>query len=176
MLRDITNTLKFLYVSIIVYNLGLFIVKDSILYQYLRFFIRKSYRRATWSLIVFITSLGLILIVTSCLSCVPVRFYWDKSIKGGKCISMGPFWLSSASLNILTDLAVWLLPMPVLKILRLPKKQKLSLIAVFALGGLYVEFQIYSPKYILTRIQWLYHQYSPTQRDLYRGRIYRYYL
>ena len=127
-----------MYASIIVYNLGLFVVKNSILYQYLRFFVSRSYRIAAWALIAFITVAGVAMIITSCFSCWPVAFYWDKSVEGGHCVNMLAFWFCFSAFNILTDLAVWLLPMPVLKRLQLPKKQKISLIAVFALGGLYV--------------------------------------
>ncbi|KIW24041.1 uncharacterized protein PV07_09780 [Cladophialophora immunda] len=126
---------KLLYASIIVYNLGLFLVKDSILYQYLRFFVERRYRLAAWILIVFICVAGVTFILTSCFSCWPVAYYWDKSIKGGHCVDLMAFWFSFSGFNIVTDLAVWVLPMPVLKSLQLPRKQKISLIAVFALGG-----------------------------------------
>ncbi|KAJ9610699.1 hypothetical protein H2200_005476 [Cladophialophora chaetospira] len=127
--------LKVLYASIIVYNLGLFLVKDSILYQYLRFFVERRYRRAAWFLIGFILVGGVAFILTGCFACSPIAFSWDKSIQGGHCINQEPLWFSFSGFNILTDLAVWVLPMPVLWKLQLPRKQKLSLIGVFALGG-----------------------------------------
>ncbi|ETI25459.1 hypothetical protein G647_02232 [Cladophialophora carrionii CBS 160.54] len=126
---------KLLYASIIVYNLGLFLVKDSILYQYLRFFVDRRYRYAAWFLIGFICVAGITFILVSCFSCMPVAFYWDKSIEGGHCIDMMAFWFSFSGFNIVTDVAVWVLPMPVLWNLQLPRKQKISLVAVFALGG-----------------------------------------
>ncbi|KIW80727.1 hypothetical protein Z517_07343 [Fonsecaea pedrosoi CBS 271.37] len=126
---------KLLYASIILYNLGLFLVKDSILYQYLRFFVDRRYRLAAWVLIISICVAGVAFILTSCFSCWPIAFYWDKTIKGGHCIDLMAFWFSLSGFNIVTDLAVWVLPMPVLKSLRLPRKQKFSLIVVFSLGG-----------------------------------------
>jgi len=128
---------QLLYASVIIYNLALFLVKDSILLQYLRFFVLRAYRIAAWALITFIGVTGLTMIIVSSFSCSPIAYYWDKTIKGGHCINQLAFWFSLASFNIATDLAVWSLPMPVLKSLQLPKKQKISLIAVFALGGLY---------------------------------------
>jgi len=128
---------QLLYASIIVYNLGLMFVKDSILYQYLRFFVARTYRRAAWFLIGVITTGGVAMVVTSCVSCLPVPFYWDKTVKGGRCINLMAFWFTFSGFNIVTDLSVWLLPMPVLKSLQLPRRQKYSLIGVFALGGLY---------------------------------------
>jgi hypothetical protein len=127
-----------LYASIIVYNLGLMFVKDSILYQYLRFFVHRTYRRAAWALMGFVTTGGVVMVVTSSVSCLPVPFYWDRSVEGGHCINLMAFWFTFSAFNIITDLSVWLLPMPVLKSLQLPRKQRYSLIGVFALGGLYV--------------------------------------
>jgi len=39
-------------------------------------------------------------------------------------------------MNIVTDLTILVLPMPVLSTLRLPLKQKVGLMFVFAMGGL----------------------------------------
>jgi hypothetical protein len=85
----------------------------------------------------FISIAGLAFLITSCLSCQPVPYFWDKDITtNGKCIDIMAFWFSFSAYNIITDMAVWLLPMPILKNLHLPRKQKYSLIGVFALGGL----------------------------------------
>lgn len=39
-------------------------------------------------------------------------------------------------MNIATDIAIGLLPLPVLKQLQLPKRQRIALMVVFGLGGL----------------------------------------
>lgn len=135
-----------MYASIIVYNLGLMFVKDSILLQYLRFFVHTNYRRAAWGLLVIVTTSGIFMVLTSSFSCLPVRYFWDPSVEGGRCINRVAFWYSTSAINISTDLAVWLLPMPVLKNLQLPRRQKYTLIGVFALGGLYVDVRIFSSR------------------------------
>lgn len=67
-----------------------------------------------------------------------MAYFWNKNIGGGHCLDELAFWFSNASFNIATDVACIALPIPVLKSLRLPKKQKYSLIIVFGLGGLSV--------------------------------------
>ena len=124
------------YASIIIYNLGLTLVKHSILCQYLRFFVERRYRRAAWFLIGFVAVGCVAFDLTSAFSCSPVAAFWDKSIVHGHCVDLHAFWVSFTVCNIITDIVVWVLPMPVLYNLQLPKKQKVSLIAVFALGGL----------------------------------------
>jgi hypothetical protein len=54
----------------------------------------------------------------------------------GKCINKTFLWLFNAGFNIFTDLIVLGLPMPMLSSIKLPLKQKIGLIFVFALVGL----------------------------------------
>jgi hypothetical protein len=75
-------------------------------------------------------------VIGSIFSCTPVPFFWDKGIHGGQCINLMAFWFSNASFNIISDIAIIILPIPVLKTLNLPKKQKYGLILVFIMGGL----------------------------------------
>jgi hypothetical protein len=53
-----------------------------------------------------------------------------------KCMNFAAKWFSDAAVNILTDFILLSIPMPFLKGLNLPYRQKAGLIAVFALGGL----------------------------------------
>lgn len=67
--------------------------------------------------------------------CTPIRYFWNTSI-AGKCMNEMAVWFANAAINIVTDIAVFLLPMPALKQLQLPARQKYGLMGVFALGGL----------------------------------------
>lgn len=74
-------------------------------------------------------------VVGSIFACWPVATFWDQKNHQGHCINLMAFWFTNASLNIVSDIAIWILPMPALRSLQLPPKQKYSLILVFALGG-----------------------------------------
>jgi hypothetical protein len=50
------------------------------------------------------------------------------------CTDIVVIYLSSAPLNIITDLAILVLPMPILTSMRLPKKQKTILVVTFGFG------------------------------------------
>ena len=69
------------------------------------------------------------------LNCVPIARNWDKTVQG-RCLPTTPLWLTNAALNIATDMII-LLPLPVIRSLRLPLKQKPSLAIIFAFGLLY---------------------------------------
>lgn len=74
-------------------------------------------------------------IVSGFVNCVPIAKFWDRSIQG-YCLSFEALWFFNASMNILTDLALLIMPMPLLSQLQLPRMQKIALVGVFAIGGL----------------------------------------
>ena len=118
------------------YNAGLVCVKDSILLQFLRFFVERSYRIAAWALVGVITTYGVVACIGTGFACHPIAFFWDRSIPGGRCFHLMVFWFFNAGFCIITDIALCILPIPVLRTLHLPGKQKYSLLIIFAFGGL----------------------------------------
>lgn len=75
-------------------------------------------------------------VLSAFLNCVPVAKFWDRDIVG-YCLDFEAVWFFNASVNIATDLTLLVMPMPLLSQLQLPRKQKVALMAVFAVGGLY---------------------------------------
>lgn len=69
-------------------------------------------------------------------NCQPIRFFWDKSIQGGHCLNGRVQTYSLSIISILTDVFVWVVPIPWLWSLILDWPKKIGLIATFALGGL----------------------------------------
>ena len=118
------------------YYIGLTTIKSSVILQLLRFLIDSRIRLFCWALLVLICSYGLAAVLVSLLACMPVAYFWDKSIEGGHCINLLAFWYSNAAFNIITDIVVVAIPLSVLRSLLLPKRQKYGLLFVFALGGL----------------------------------------
>ncbi|RDW71128.1 hypothetical protein BP6252_07691 [Coleophoma cylindrospora] len=125
---------KILYISIIFYGLGLTTIKWSILFQYQRLFVRKEDKIKAWILVGIVTAFGLFIILTSMLTCLPVAKFWDDTIPG-YCQHKRPLWFVHAAFNVCTDFAIMILPMPVLWRLQMPKKQKVTLMCIFGLGG-----------------------------------------
>jgi hypothetical protein len=130
------NALQPFWASVIVYNTGLTLVKVSILLQFLQFFVGTTIRRISWGALGIVAAYGLWTCLGSIFACTPIAFFWEKNIPGGHCLNLLIFWFSNASFNIVTDFIICILPIPVLKALQLPKKQKYILTVVFVLGGL----------------------------------------
>ncbi|KAF8854103.1 hypothetical protein BDZ45DRAFT_806100 [Acephala macrosclerotiorum] len=130
------RNLKTLWISIIVYYISLALVKISILIQYLRIFSNKSTRITIWAILAFVNAYSLITMFASVFVCYPIRYFWEKTYTGpSNCLDQKALWFSNASLNIFSDLAILIAPMPALSSLRLPRRQKIGLMFIFALGG-----------------------------------------
>lgn len=85
-------------------------------------------------------------IAATIFECTPIERVWDHAIDG-TCVNLTAFWYTNAVANILGDFGILLLPMPVVKSLQLPSRQKWGLTMVFGLGVLYV------PPFIASVIQ-----------------------
>lgn len=90
--------------------------------------------------------------VTISVACRPTSFFWTQwvnPLSGGKCvISLYEFYLWNAVANLLTDVLILCLPIPIVWSLQMKASKRLAIIGIFMLGGLYVSFQ-----HLLFRLQ-----------------------
>jgi hypothetical protein len=111
------------------------LTKISIILQYLRVFVSKGVRRACWGTLAFVVCYGIFAILSNIFACIPVSAFWSPT-PDMRCINKKFSWFFNASFNILTDLVIMIIPMSTLKSLKLPFRQKVGLMIIFALGGL----------------------------------------
>ncbi|CAI4213997.1 unnamed protein product [Parascedosporium putredinis] len=123
------------YVSIVMYNASLMAIKMTFLSQYFRIFHHASRKivKIFIGFTVFVGLWSLSQLVVAIFMCDPISGYWDKS-KQARCIPNHPFWEINAAGNILTDIMIFILPIPILKTLNLPRRQRHILIGIFGLG------------------------------------------
>lgn len=118
-----------------VYNLTLNIIKFSILLQYRRLFPGKWMLRICNVSLVFVTLWAITQVTLLATACLPISTLVPSMV--GKCLPTDPIWYLSSATNIVTDFAVFLLPLPSLYKLRVVrKKQKVMLILIFCIGFL----------------------------------------
>lgn len=125
------------------YNASLAFTKFSILFQYLRIFPARSFRIACYVVMAVVATYSSWAIVSGYVNCVPVAKFWNHDLPG-TCLNFEAVWFFNASMNIVTDVTLLILPMPLLVQLQLPRKQKVALMGVFAIGILYVRFFLFA--------------------------------
>jgi hypothetical protein len=75
-------------------------------------------------------------VLTAFLICRPFAFNWDKLTINGKCGNLPSYYLSTGIVNLLIDVAIVALPLPLLWGLQMKRSKKLALTAIFSLGAL----------------------------------------
>lgn len=117
-------------------NPALMATKTSILIFYLRLSknTQKVLRLASWAVLAIVNLAGTVLTLINIFQCRPVQAAFDPYNGAAYCIPLLTEFICSAPVNVVTDLAILALPLPVLTSMRLPRRQKIILIFTFALG------------------------------------------
>ncbi|KAK1999429.1 hypothetical protein LX36DRAFT_574289 [Colletotrichum falcatum] len=139
--KDIPQYLRLFYTSIVCYNIAILCIKLSFLCQYYRVMVVPRLRKIYAVALLIVGAWSTSQLFISALQCLPVSGFWDKSVDA-KCIPHQPQWYVNAAGNIITDVAVFALPMPIFWHLRLQRKQKILLMGIFSLGFLTVTVSI----------------------------------
>ena len=108
----------------------------SFLLQYRRIFGGSSFvadRVCHW-LFIFVVVWAVVQAILLGVACIPVAAIVPTM--AGKCIDTMPLWYFSSTLNIVTDLLIFIVPLPCVSRLRLPKSQKIFVFSIFCLGFL----------------------------------------
>ena len=118
----------------------IFLVKLTILLLYIRLLgISTKTRLAAIALIIFSGGYAIAGFFTITFACTPRRKIWDVTYRGGSCLNVKAMVITGASFNVLTDILVLVVPMPVVwAFLTIPKRQKIALTGIFMTGSLYV--------------------------------------
>lgn len=112
-------------------------LKTSILVFYLRLSknTQQVLRMASWVVLAIVNVSGVVLTLLNIFQCRPIPASFSYPYTGqAKCIPLLTEFICSAPINIVTDLAILALPIPVLTGMRLPRRQKYILVITFSLG------------------------------------------
>lgn len=102
----------------------------------------RPFRIAAYSVIVLSILCGLFAILEIFPLCQPFAYNWDKTIPGGHCVNGAKAFYAVVSTNLITDLLIVILPMPMTWRLQLPTTRKLALTSIFGIGLLYVPIHL----------------------------------
>ncbi|CCX07968.1 Similar to Glucose/galactose transporter; acc. no. Q2YIJ8 [Pyronema omphalodes CBS 100304] len=124
------------------------LIKVSVLLYYQRLFRDyKTLKRLSWCIMFVIVVGAFVLTMLVVFQCRPfhiVLIAHNQRINPGhwKCLDVVRLVYAAAPLQIITDFAVILLPMPILSGLQLPRKQKAMLMLIFGAGGFVAVLQV----------------------------------
>lgn len=117
------------------YLAGVALPKLSILFLYLRVFINRRARIVCFVLIGILVMNWAAFLLASIFQCWPISNQWDKTSQGGRCFNRETFYKTSSAPNIVTDVVILVLPIPLVRRLKASRVRKLGLSFVFLVGS-----------------------------------------
>ncbi|ORY17865.1 hypothetical protein BCR34DRAFT_474220, partial [Clohesyomyces aquaticus] len=123
----------------------------SILFFYRRiFFVKTGYLKVSLFVILVSTAWFIAAEVANLLTCLPIDAFWHRT-KPGRCLDFNVMFLGIVVAEIVIDIIIFILPFRVAFQLQLPKRTKVAVAGIFALGGFS----------IITNVIRLYYTYRP---------------
>lgn len=140
----VENALFWWYLNQIFYKAITWPTKVSILLMYRRVFLVANdikaygiqFRYLIWVTLAVVVGCFISFETAGIFQCTPIRRSWNSSVPGD-CTNKLSRMYAYAGCNFVTDVVILLLPMPLIyDMTHITKRQKIGLMAIFALGGL----------------------------------------
>ncbi|KAK3402655.1 hypothetical protein B0T20DRAFT_4571 [Sordaria brevicollis] len=137
-LDEVVGFLYALWATIWIYSLALMFVKMSITVQCYRVFRTPSMQKFFKIYFVLVVIYGLWTVFGTFFTCWPINLWWE-AVRGpqaprGMCMDKNIITFVNAGINILSDLVLAIVPIPLLWKLQIPRRQKIVLTSLFGLG------------------------------------------
>lgn len=135
----LTVSLQLFFTDAIVFVLAMTPLKLSILWFYHRIFPIRKFTISCIAIAAVTIAWLIAYLVSQFLLCRPYQYFWDKSIPGGTCINIRhvAYFITSPP-DILTNIAILILPIPSLWGLQMQRRRKLAISGIFLLASLWV--------------------------------------
>ncbi|KAH9909476.1 hypothetical protein F4778DRAFT_711631 [Xylariomycetidae sp. FL2044] len=133
----------------LIYLAALGLIKSSILCFYIRVFVSRRMRLATHIMFGVVVAWALAHALAVIFVCTPVSYQWDLTLDG-KCGDQITLFKSLIMTNILTDVAIILLPIYTVWQLKMRKTEKVAVTACFLIGTAVIIAAIFRYVYVST--------------------------
>ena len=110
--------------------------KLAVLLCYLRISTKSVFRSAVYITMGVVFAYNIALMLSLIFACHPIAKTWDLTITTGSCVNRPAVYISNGVLNVVTDFVILLLPVPLIRGLHMPLRQKILLAAMFSVGSL----------------------------------------
>ncbi|PSR94401.1 hypothetical protein BD289DRAFT_451330 [Coniella lustricola] len=135
----ITPSLQLSLLSQLLFDLATTLTKLSMLSLIYRVVSVNAgpYRHVVTFVITLVSLDGLIFFILVAFQCNPMSAYWTLSVEPQNCFDQPKHLLAAGCINTLTDFLILILPVPYVRSLKLPRRQKITVASLFA-GGIFV--------------------------------------
>ncbi|KAK4153781.1 hypothetical protein C8A00DRAFT_15023 [Chaetomidium leptoderma] len=125
---------KLLLASSLGYHVAIILLKSTFLLQFRRIFPLPTFQRLCDIFLAFLAAWTVAGLVGGMTICLPLSRNWLPQGAIWECDQRLWFWMSHGVIHVITDLMIFIMPLPLLRTLPLPPLHKFVLIGVFSLG------------------------------------------
>ncbi|KAK4546547.1 hypothetical protein LTR36_001764 [Oleoguttula mirabilis] len=136
-----TDAMFYFYLYQICYKLLGGFTKLTFCFLYLRIFNQKGFHRLVIAVAAIVAAGSVAFALVTVFQCLPVHHTWNRKTPG-TCINNTAFWYSHAAFNTFWDIVIYLMPIPLIRNLKLQRGQKTGLVSIFALGAFVIAASI----------------------------------
>lgn len=123
--------------------------KASLLMFYLQISPQKYFRIAIWVTIGMVATYTIVIAGLLLFACRPIRAAWDPyQMLDGDCLDTAALYIAIAIANIVSDVILFIIPIPTLWGLKMPVAQKIGAAAMFGIGSITVATSIVRMVYL----------------------------
>ncbi|KAK8137919.1 hypothetical protein PG984_001299 [Apiospora sp. TS-2023a] len=144
---------KLIFASDLLWLTLVCLIKVSILHFYSRIFRRTMFVKVVYGVVCLVVAFYLAALFSDVFVCIPPRKSWIPDTPG-RCGNSSVLYKALASTDIVIDVIIILLPMPMLWGLKLVTSKKVALTFIFGLGFVYAAPTIISFPYPVSRLGW----------------------
>ncbi|KAL1857639.1 hypothetical protein VTK73DRAFT_8021 [Phialemonium thermophilum] len=123
------------------YGLAMCASKWSILWMLKRIFAVRSFQLVTWAIIVVQAAWMIMTVLIGLLICRPIQKNWDPTVSG-QCGNQIAGYTAVSVYNVIVDVVMCILPIPMIYNLQVKKPYKAALLGIFGIGVVTVVFSI----------------------------------
>ena len=125
---------KCLLASEMLYPVAMALVKISVVHFYATIFPSRTFFRVACVVMGLAAATAVATILDAFLGCRPFAYNWDKTIHGGTCGNETLAYLIPCIINLIIDVVVVILPLPVLWTLKMRLPRKIAVMLIFSMG------------------------------------------
>ena len=139
--KGAANGIQIFFAAEFFYVLTILFAKFAVLLLYCSLFPGKRFELCAKIIATVVLAWATACILVAIFSCKPVQGFWNLDVKmHSACIDSTKFYIGNAIPNIVTDVAILLLPMRKIWNLQMSAKRKVAVSGMFLMGGLLVSF------------------------------------
>ncbi|KAK7972852.1 hypothetical protein PG988_006986 [Apiospora saccharicola] len=136
--EDAPKLWTWFYICQILWAFNILALKISILCLYLRLFPGRRFRHVCTAALALLVVSSLLLIALDVFQCNPVSAAWTLQHGEAQCLDLTIVALANAAINIFTEAAILVIPLPILVKLKLSTRQKAEVIGLLSLGAIVI--------------------------------------